>query len=756
MASKENQKNLQDDDFLKEAKRLAEDDEIPAEGNFSLEEILAEYGQSREQKLWADVEKTAVPPDSKEPLKVNHEEKPATPAKEENPARKSEDLLSHGDSGREAPEPSEEDRRAKSVLKSEKPEPPDTETETASQMDKDMLWEKDLPRAPQPVSLKEVVGSTVDAVMEAQEELRPEKKYRRGLFSRKKIEDTEQLYTAQERDQEPEEDRSKMPPEPEIMDPEEPLDKMASRSGEMEKRHRAPLAMSFFLTLLLAVPMVLTERGFQIPVWHDIPMLRTGVMLVILILISSLCRNVFTHGFSMLRHRRCTGALLISLSVFVAGADCVSELFLTGRSNADPYVLPACAALFFAQWGLARESRARYDMYRTAAMSDPPYLVTDTSDGACKQEGRIKGFYSDAVRPSLPSIWKTAILPLILVATVVFAGLSSLGQGRKQDFLLCWSAILSAAASFALPLSWNLPWSALSRRLQKCGCAVAGWAGAEAINRTKTMILTDVDLFPPGTLSLNGIKVFGEEIPHVVSYAASLVRASGSGLERLFSGLLHSEGGQILELSDFSFYEEGGYSATIHGESVLLGTASFMRKMEVRLPNNLKLHTGLYLSVDRRLAAVFAVKYNVSENVDWALRMLRRNHIVPILAARDPNITPSLLKRKFNRRVRVRYPKLANRLALSEAEQDTGFPHALLLREGLMPYAETVVGCQRLIRAARNGTAIALLGSTAGTLLAFYLTFIKSFALIAPVTLLIFQLLWVLPILLLSGWAGRD
>ena len=118
---------------------------------------------------------------------------------------------------------------------------------------------------------------------------------------------------------------------------------------------------------------------------------------------------------------------------------------------------------------------------------------------------------------------------------------------------------------------------------------------------------------------------------------------------------------------------------------MLLGTASFMRKMEVRMPGNIHLKTGLFLAVDHQLTAAFAVKYNASENVDYALRMMKRSRIMPILAARDPNITPALLKRKFHKGVKVEYPDLTTRVALSEAEQDRGMPRALLLREGLLP-----------------------------------------------------------------------
>ena len=234
-----------------------------------------------------------------------------------------------------------------------------------------------------------------------------------------------------------------------------------------------------------------------------------------------------------------------------------------------------------------------------------------------------------------------------------------------------------------------------------------------------------------------------------------MARAAGSGLERLFDELLRSELGSYEEVSGFAFYEEGGWSGIIRGESILMGTASFMRKMDVRLPGDINLKTGLFLSVDRHLIAVFAVKYNASENVDFALRMMARSRVCPILAARDPNIVPELLRRKFHKGVKVEFPSLTVRVALSEAEKDRGLPRALIFREGLLPYAETVVGSRRMCRAVRRSAVFSLLGSAAGTLLAFYLVFLQQYALLTPLALELFLLLWTLPVLLMVDWAGR-
>ena len=183
----------------------------------------------------------------------------------------------------------------------------------------------------------------------------------------------------------------------------------------------------------------------------------------------------------------------------------------------------------------------------------------------------------------------------------------------------------------------------------------------------------------------------------------------------------------------------GFYFASEHttcGRNVF-GTAGFMRKRGVNLPRNLGLKTGVFLSVDGTLIAVFAVKYMPAENVDWALHALHHSRITPVLAVRDGNITPALLKRKFGTDARAVYPKLSTRLALSE--RGGGRPYALLMREGLMPYAEVVLGSKRLCASARRCTVLAFLAATASTLLAFYLTFVGAYSVLTPFSLLIFD-----------------
>lgn len=681
------------------------------EDDYSLEDILAEYGGSLENHLLRPAEAPSQAQPEAEPAPEKAPEAPPAP-----------DLLSA--ETKVIPAAPEHPRP---------PEHPVREAERAA---------REKPSRPRPVSLEDVVGSTVDAVMEeAREPILPPP--RRRLFFRKPVQETENLPPPPE----PEPDPEPIGPEPELWE-------AAHDARQLYIRRKHTVLLPLIPGLLPTLALILERWQVKIPYLSGSLGGQCVFLLACLGLTALFCRHVFVKGFGMLLRRRCVAELLVSLSVLVSAADCAARLLADRPVTVTPYAAVACLGLVFAQWGVRRESKGNYDMLRAASVDDdPPYLITDTSQGACKQRGAVPGFFTTAARSDAATLWQTALLPVFLAAAVVFAGLSSAGQ--EGAFLLNLSAILPAAATFSLPLCWALPWSKLSEHLQKTGCAVAGWSGAQKLSARRRMIVTDGDLFPPGAVQLNGRKLYGETQERAVSLAASMARAAGSGLERVFNSLVRSEGGRYEKVDDFSFCEKGGWSGVIKGESVLMGSASFMRKMNVDLPADINLRTGVYLAVDRELAAVFAVKYNPAENVDFALRMTRRSRIQPILCSRDPNITPALIRRKFSRGVHLEYPGLTERVAFSEAEKDRGLPRALLFREGLLPYAEAVAGSLRLCKAVRRAAAISLLGSWAGTLLAFYLTSLGAYELLNPLALEAFLLLWTLPVLLMADWTGR-
>ena len=316
-----------------------------------------------------------------------------------------------------------------------------------------------------------------------------------------------------------------------------------------------------------------------------------------------------------------------------------------------------------------------------------------------------------------------------------------------QDFLWCWSVILCASSALVCPLVYFVPFGRLAVRLARGGAAVAGQYGAAMLASANRIVVTDGDLFPHGTVALNGLKLYGEERNHALSYAATLAVRAGGCLGRIFGDICKGERIALQPLEHFHIHDDNGLSGMIHGETVLVGTPAFMRHKAVRLPATMPSRTTVCLAVDGELTAVFSVKYNTSEPVEAALRALSRNGLHLALAVRDGNITPKLLKTRFGTDGGAAFLELSERLAMSDPDREAGGPNGILYREGLFPFVDMVAGSRRLCHVVRIGNFLSILCSIFGVLVGFYLTFTGSYTVLTPMLLLTYLLLWVVPML---------
>ena len=560
---------------------------------------------------------------------------------------------------------------------------------------------------------------------------------RRGLSQ-----ETEQLFDEPEDEPEPEE-------------PEEPEPRMDDALREEKRRCnrlRRGLVLGAFPALLLVVAAVLQELEVLPPAWLDAALLRCAVLGGGLLLTVLLCLPVWQTAYRMLRDGRVGCELCAGVTVLADLLCCVSGI-VTGSTLSTPYAAAGALLILSCQLGLYLTAETRRIAFHLADVNGvPPYVVSVLPAGVCKQRGVLEGFYRTTMRPDPARQWQNYVLPLLLSVAVVLSGVVCFTARPMEEFPWVLAVLTGAGVQLSLPLTGTLPLYYLSRRLERSGAAAAGYAGARAVARAGRIVLTDDDLFPAGTVTLNGYKVYGEERVRAVSYAAAVSKAAGSSLAPLLDRQLTVEGGYPMRVDELRYCEEGGVEAAIHGETVLMGSAYFMKKRHVALPHDLKLQTGLFLSVDGVLTAVFAVKYQPSRNAEWALRTLKRFHIVPVLAVRSGNVTPGLIKRKFGVDAKPVYPDVSTRLALAQlAEQQGEQPCVAICREGLMPLVESVAGSRRAVKAVRTATILSYIGAAAGVALAYYLTSVGNFALLTPIAMVLYQVLWLLPTLLLAG-----
>ncbi|NCB62137.1 MAG: hypothetical protein EOM52_00735 [Clostridia bacterium] len=566
----------------------------------------------------------------------------------------------------------------------------------------------------------------------------------------------------EEEDEEPlhrERKPRKAPPPPPDVAPSQ----LASRYG----KGLGLLRLRSILVLLLSLPLLwLALAGllnvplpgamadsFPLRVW------ASGGLLAIAMLLGA---DVLILGFVRLFLLKPGADTLVSFACALVLADAFTQLRLMPERETLPYASVCVLALFFTMWGTYAGRQGLRLSCRTAASASLPYIVSldegawNGKDVYAKWSGAIHGFGSQIQEEDAVQKAYRIAAPLFLMAAFLFSLIASVGKGRPENFLWCLSAVASAATPFSGLILFNRPYRALARRLSSVGAALPGWSGAAKAGGA--VLLNDSDLFPPGSVSLNGIKIFGDfSVEKVVGVTATMIRESGCGLDKIFHDLLRTQGATYRRTEVFERHEGGGLSAVIRGEQVLVGSAAFMALMEVSLPTGLNVRNAVFCAVEGELAGIFALNYTLHGSIPPALSALIDRRVAPVLATRDFNLIPAMLRQKFKLPVeKMDFPSVDRRIELSNpARLHSARITAVLCREGLGPYSEAVVGATRLRAAVHISTAISLIGSLVGLLLAFYLTYVAAYTSISAAQLTVFLLAWLVPTYLISGWVNR-
>ena len=733
------QLNKKDD--LVDVKELVRDAEL---GPFTLDDILAEYGVKREP------EPEAVP------RRIESRSQPQRTEKDNV-------VLFPGARSAPVPEPPQE-------AEEENVREPEEDTEPESGEDTEDREGEDEEPNDRVVEFPEE-ESVLSAFLK--DVTRKADHYADHMFQESEEMDQEEIHRLEKlipgtdvEEDEPEElpGRFRRPRRPEPPPPDTAPQELARQYGKGLKVMRLRVILVFLLAAAALFQLAVPAAGFvwlppldgyQVQVWIAAGLLGVGILLSL---------DVLAAGIARMFRGRVGMDTLAALSGIFTLADALVLAITQDREGQLPYSAAVLAGLFFLLHGTYHKRCGLRLSCRTAASVSEPYILTldegkwNGRDTYCKWTGTPNGFGSQIQMDDGAQRIYRVVCPVLLLACVLFSLLASYGVGKPQHLLWCLSATFTAAAAFGGALVYGRPFHKVARRLAQSGGALAGWPGMAQSRKGDRVLITDGDLFPPGYVELNGIKVFGDwSIEKVVGCTATLIRDSGSGLTKLFHDLLRAQGAIFRRADDLCCYEGGGLSANIRGEQVLVGSAAFMNLMEVRLPQGLHVKNAVFCAIDGELAGIFALNYTLPDVVFPALDSLMREKVGPVLATRDFNLIPSMLHQRFKLAAdKMDFPPVERRRELSDPDQ----PHsetitAVLCREGLLPYADAVVGAKRLRWCARFGAVLTCVGSALGILLAYYLTAVDAYGSLSPLNLLIFLLFWVAPVWFLTSWVPR-
>ena len=426
--------------------------------------------------------------------------------------------------------------------------------------------------------------------------------------------------------------------------------------------------------------------------------------------------------------------------------------------------IPCCAAfgleMTMSLWNAYQRRNTemgQMDTMRKATRLDKLSACSDFYDGKkglIRSEGQVEDFmdtYAETPKPQK----RLDMYALIAMAAAFGIGIyAGVRFGIVTGVQVAAVSLLAAVPATAF-IAVSRPMAVLERRLHSIGTVLCGWQGVEGLKGKLIFPLGHEDICPVSSTKMNGVKFYGSREPdEIVAYCTALVSANGGSLAPLFTQVLDSRNGRHYDAKELKIYENGGMEGLVCGERVLVGSPDFLREMGIEVPE-LRVSQPVCVAIEGELCGLFAVsceKVKTSAAGLFALYGDRR--IRSALVTDDFLLTDSYIRGRYSLNLkRTVFPPMEQRNELEQKQADPDASALLLTTaEGLASVAYGVTGARALRTACNLGTVIHMIGGILGLGIMLTLTILGATEYIVPANLFLYQLLWMIPCLLITEW----
>ena len=531
----------------------------------------------------------------------------------------------------------------------------------------------------------------------------------------------------------------------------------AAAASKYYGSHVRTLRLRFRIGLVLLAILAWITLGLPVTGMLKTARVAAGMCLVLQLTIMLLCLDVVTNAAINLARARFGADCLSVLACVLTSIDALAVAIGGFGHSHTPLCLLSSLSLLGVLYSALLSARGLRKALRVPAIGKRCYAVTGERGVKGKDVTLLK-----SVRPSAGFVRRceeappdeslfVKLSPFLLLAALLLTAATVLVKKSASDFLYVLTAILCPAVPVTALLSFALPYCMGAMRIFSSGAAIAGWSGVSDVGRSENLIVTDRDLFPEGSVDLESVRIFADApAEKIISYAGSMITASGSGIANCFGDLMRRNGGVMRRVENFEYLPGGGMKGIIHGETVLCGSTDLMRLMNVRIPYRLVSRTSVLLAIDGVLYGIFNMSYTPLPQVRAALVGLIRSSRHPIFAIRDFNISPETLHSIFDVATDgYDFPPYMERFAISEAKPaKESRIAAVVCREGLGPLVHMADTGRSLFTATRINLLVAVLAA-AVNLLAVFVTLLSG-GYVSALFLLALMLVWILPVAVVS------
>lgn len=379
-----------------------------------------------------------------------------------------------------------------------------------------------------------------------------------------------------------------------------------------------------------------------------------------------------------------------------------------------------------------------------------------------QKAGFLKRFLQLSYKSDPSEKASEVIAPIGLVLSLIFAIIALIVSKSMMAGIntLAASLLISVPASNLLAV--NLPVSRFCRKLNRAGAMVANFEGIKALSEMNSVMVDSHDLFPLGTVTLEGVKTLGTRDSEQDVYLAGALAYSVGGI---MADIFHqvNDEADYGEADSFKIVPECGFEGMVSGKKVLIGNRGILVNNGITPPEkeevvkytestNKLAKKVLFVAVENELSCMLILGYKADPRRRKEIKALERNGIALLINQGDPNVTKKLIGTLFG--VNESYVSVING-TLSQTFENTvkaevtradataatkgrveSLMKAVSASNELKPVLSTIVACE-------------VIAVIIGLLIALLFTIFSPIKQLSTLSIIIFNIFWLVLIMVI-------
>ncbi len=251
------------------------------------------------------------------------------------------------------------------------------------------------------------------------------------------------------------------------------------------------------------------------------------------------------------------------------------------------------------------------------------------------------------------------VMSPIAVVVAILAGVATwfMSQGNLSDTFGAVALFVTAIIPIANLISTNLPLTSLCGKLRSEGGLVTGYQAVDEVSKVNSVVMSDEDLFPAGSVDIVSVKKIGDcDINRVIAYVASLTINTPNALSDAFDRMIDGRRDKLPKAKHIICRDGEGIIGSVDDNTVKFGNKKLMQNDGIsEFPDDdleqKALRSGCfpyYVSVNGKLCAVVIMRYSDALDRDEGdIQRLIDSGVDLFIRTNDPYLTSEFIERLF-------------------------------------------------------------------------------------------------------------